>query len=228
MRTPPARASSASRVKTTVSASSRSTTFRLSARITRTSRRLRRGQLDALVARRQDEEDLALRLPAGQAARASPSSWSRRDRSPRPRARPRRPAWRRARRAARCAASSTASSARSCAGAARRPRRRRSSAVPTSCPGGRGRSPSGATASCRRRAPRRGSACRRVPMRRPASWRMTAWWMSDSLIGAAKSVSASSTLPPSLPSAVRIVVCGIVTSPSARAAGRCAPRAPHP
>src|SRR5687767_9297354 len=47
-------------------------------------------------------------------------------------------------------------------------------------------------------------------MRRPASWRMTAWWMTDSMTGAAKRLSARSTLPPSLPSALRIVVCGIV------------------
>ncbi len=66
-------------------------------------------------------------------------------------------------------------------------------------PGGRGRCPSGGTASRRRRGPRRGSSCRACPIRRPASWAVTTWWRTAALTGAANSASASSTLPTDLP-----------------------------
>ena len=92
-----------------------------------------------------------------------------------------------------------AASARRSAGAGRTRRRRRGSAARCASPGGRARCPSGGTASCRRRGPRRGSWCRACRVRRPASWATTAWWSTASFTGAANSASARSTFPTAAP-----------------------------
>ena len=175
-----------------------------------------------VVAGRQHDEHLALRLPGARAARA----WLRLD-LVEPEALDhahgaigRLGAEHAAQRGA--AHLGAAASARSRAGAVRRPRRRRPSAAPASVPW-RARPVPFWRHGLRpppRTSPRVSVSA--VPRRRPASWRTTAWWMSASLTGAAKSDSASSTLPASCRRPLRIVVFGIVTSPSAPAAGRCA------
>ena len=121
----------------------------------------------------------------------------------RPRAPGRRGPGRTARRAARPPSSSSACAGRSRAASGRARRHRRRTAARGSSPAGPGRCPSAGTASCRRRetSPRVLASC--VPCRAAASWATTTWCISGMLAWTSKMSAGSSTVPSTLPSALR-------------------------